>query len=761
MRTGSGRGLKLPADAAPPVPDVRACDREPIRIPASIQPHGHLLVLDAPGMALVQASERAGEVLKLPLPQAFGRPVGDVLALDPLPAGFGERLGADRPDDAPGPVLMGLTAGPDGRRYQMLLHRTQASVLLELEELPQSGIETLEHLYLGLREALARMQSADTVEALAMAAAREVRRLTGFDRVMIYRFDENWHGQVVAEDRNERLPSYLGLHFPASDIPSQARELYTLNRLRLIPDAGYVPVPVVPPLHPRTKRPLDMGFAVLRSVSPVHVEYMRNMGTAASMSVSLVHEGRLWGLISCHHAEPARVSHAVRLACDLVGQVMTIQLAAADQRAKAEHLGRLQAVHQRLLAAMASSPDFASGLMRHRDDLMMLTGAQGVAVVTRDTCLLAGRTPSEEQVHRLAEWLSGRGDDEVFATNELPAILPEAVRFKDAASGLLAVSVSKLHPSFVLWFRPEMVHTVSWGGDPRKPVGDEEGMRLHPRRSFEAWKETVRDTALQWQAAEIDAARNLRSAIVGIVLRKAEEMAELTRELERSNKELEAFSYSVSHDLRAPFRHIVGYSELLKETETGRISEKGRRFIETIIESAVTAGRLVDSLLGFSQMGRTTLHPIDVDMNAMVEDARKALAPDLEGRRIAWRRERLPVVRGDPLMLRQAVTNLLSNAVKYTRIREEAVIEVGCTETEAEWIFVVRDNGTGFDMAYCGKLFGVFQRLHRTEDFEGIGIGLANVRRIIERHGGRTWAEGAVDQGAAFYFSLPRAAERS
>jgi light-regulated signal transduction histidine kinase (bacteriophytochrome) len=344
----------------------------------------------------------------------------------------------------------------------------------------------------------------------------------------------------------------------------------------------------------------------------------------------------------------------------------------------------------------------------------------------------------------------------MFATDNLSEHFPAAQTFADKASGMLSISISKMHASYVLWFRPEVVQTVKWGGDPSKPVQEIAGVqRLHPRHSFEIWKETVRGRALPWSASEIEAVKELRNAVVGIVLRRAEELADLTSELQRSNKELEAFSYSVSHDLRAPFRHIVGYSELLRKQEAEKLSERGRRYIDTIIDSAYTAGTLVDNLLSFSQMGRTSLKPRRVDLRQMVEEVRQKLAIDVGERQVAWKIADLPSAVADPVMIRLVIENLLSNAVKYTRPRAHARIEIGAFRKDGEIVFFVRDNGVGFDMAYVGKLFGVFQRLHRIEEFEGTGIGLANVRRIVERHGGRTWAEGALDQGATFYFSLP------
>jgi len=239
-------------------------------------------------------------------------------------------------------------------------------------------------------------------------------------------------------------------------------------------------------------------------------------------------------------------------------------------------------------------------------------------------------------------------------------------------------------------------------------------------------------------------------------LRKAEELAQLAGELKKSNKELEAFSYSVSHDLRAPLRHIAGYAELLQDFEGDKLSERGMRFLEHIGESARFAGTLVDNLLSFSQMGRSALRFTDVDLNALVDSIRTEMAPDFEGRSLEWRVKPLPRVVGDAAFIHLALRNLLSNAIKYSRTRDHSVIDVGAYEKGTEVVVFVRDNGVGFDMEYAGKLFGVFQRLHRMEEFEGTGIGLASVRRIIERHDGRVWAEGALNEGATFFMALPK-----
>ncbi|KAA0683198.1 ATP-binding protein [Azospirillum brasilense] len=741
--------------------DLDACGREPIHRPGSIQPHGMLLAFSGndAGATLIQASANAAPALALPLEQALGQPLER--ALHPqIATAVRSFLAAGPVPSRPVPVT--VTELPGAGRHQLLAHAVPDAagngvVILELERLDGQETDLLDHVYPRMREALERLDALNAPADLLNCAAQEVRALTGFDRVLIYRFDADWHGTVVAEDGNGRLPSYMDLRFPASDIPTQARELYRLNRQRLIPDAGYAPVPLValPPV-PAGAAPLDLSFSVLRSVSPVHVQYMRNMETASSMSVSILLHGALWGLISCHHREPRAVSYAVRSACDLIAQILSVRIAAVEDRRDAEHRIALQSIQARLLAAMAQADPFIAGLTEHPDDLLHFANASGAAVVFERRCTLVGDTPTEEQVRDLVDWLATQGEPEQFETDSLPALYRAAADFEGKAAGLLAIAVSKLHASYVLWFRPEVVRTVRWGGDPRKPL-DRDGQRLSPRASFETWKETVRHRALPWTAAERDTAAALRHAVIGIVLRKAEELAALSRELARSNKELESFSYSVSHDLRAPFRHIVGYAELLQELESDQLSATGKRYLDVIVDAANSAGTLVDNLLHFSQMGRSELTPVSVDMSVLVAEVRETLAPDTAGRAIEWNIAPLPTVRGDPVMMRLVLQNLLSNAIKYSRDREPARIAVGCEDRPTETIFFVRDNGVGFNQAYEKKLFGVFQRLHRNEEFEGIGIGLANVRRAVERHGGRTWADGRLDKGAIFYFTLPKA----
>ena len=733
--------------------ELAACHREPIHVPGSIQPHGALLVLDPPDLRVVRVSGNIAEWIGRDLDATLGQPVATALGDE-----VATRLAAALADGSieRNPVTINnaqVQVGGDSRSFEVIAHRAGSKLIVELEPTPEDEATLSRRLYAMVRTFLARVEAEPDVVASCQVAAVEIRRITGVDRVLIYCFDPNWDGRVVAEDRNDVLPSYLGLKFPANDIPEQARALYRANRLRLIPDAGYEPIPIVP----ADDDPLDLSFSTLRSVSPIHVEYMRNMGTGSSMSISILVDGELWGLISCHNAAPCLVPFEVRTACDFLGQVLSIQIKAKARQAEFTHRIDRQAAVSRLLTAMSEVDSFVDGLVKAPEVLLDVTEARGAAIFHDGHCFRLGQTPSEEEVEAIAHWFGTAHRSDVFATDSLSRQMPGAddPAVKDLASGVLAVAISQLHHGYILWFRPEVLQTESWGGDPTKnePAGDG---RIHPRKSFEAWKETVRLKSAPWRPSEVEAANDLRKAILEIVLRRAEERAQLSAELERSNKELEAFSYSVSHDLRAPFRHIVGYAELLREEEQSQLSEEGKRYLATIVESAQFAGTLVDNLLAFSRMGRTSIHPVPIHMDTMVREVIREVQSELGDRSIEWRVGDLPEVQGDLMMLRLAMTNLISNAAKYTRQRDLAVIEIHGTIHGSEAIFVVKDNGIGFDMKHVDKLFGVFQRLHRMEEFEGTGIGLANVRRIMSRHGGRAWASGEINQGATFSIALPK-----
>ncbi|SEG20287.1 PAS domain S-box-containing protein [Bryocella elongata] len=508
----------------PSAPDVLNCVDEPIRVPGSIQQHGFFLLTLPDYEVIVAASENSQRFLNVPLRLVVGSKLDDFFEREVMSAfrfhkkicahgedGLGTYLGTFRIGDN---LFSAMThcIGP----YRALEFEQQESVV---------GPETMNAVITNFVSTLNRLR---TEQELCDSLTRQFSQLTGFDRVMLYSFDAEGHGTVLSEINNGRLPSYLGLAFPASDIPAQARDLYVQNTVRIIPDANYVPSPLVgnPSVEPAT---LDLSLSVLRSVSPIHLQYMRNMGTMASMSVSLVLDGKLWGLISGHNAEPKLVPYLIRSACDMLSRMGATQLNAFRASRELEQTRHFHSIQRRLLTLIASEPNYLDALGEHRDVLMDVTNAQGIALLLDGSVRVAGITPPESTLHRLAAWLDSRPEIQTFFTSHLAADLPPeladlAEELRPAASGLLLVRISSVRCRWVVWFRPEVISTIAWAGNPAD--ADKAKETLTPRASFGQWKEIVRGRSREWTQMEIDSAEDFRAALTTISLRRAEEAIE-------------------------------------------------------------------------------------------------------------------------------------------------------------------------------------------------------------------------------------------
>ena len=751
--------------------DLTDCDREPIHMPGAIQPHGVLLVLREPELEVVQASENAEGFFGAPAEALLGRRLDTLLPPDAL-----ERLQAWVAVSElarPAQVSPSLMLSPPAGCCDAIVHRIAGGLVLELEP----HVEGLGDAAMFLQATFERLEAADTIQGLCEAAAREVRRLTGFDRVKVYRFDPDWHGETIAEDRAEHMDSYLGLHFPASDIPQQARRLYTLNRTRIIPDVGYVPARVVPAVNPATGAVLDMSFSVLRSVSPVHVEYLRNMEVQASMSISIVRDGELWGLIACHHARPLRVPYHVRTACELLGQLLALLLTSKQDGEGRRRQAQRRELQARLLETMVRADDFVTGLAEEAEALLALVDAQGAAVVSQDRCVRLGEAPPEETVRALTSWLDARKPELEFHTDRLARSFPGAEAFQQTASGLLAITLSRLQRYYVLWFRPEVPQTVLWAGNPNKAVSetrDGGAPRLHPRQSFQAWQDTLRGRALPWSTAEVEAARELQRAISDVVFVKMEKLARLNASLEASNtaleqanhwlhqrnRELQDFAYVASHDLQEPLRKIRAFGDLLQTEHARELDEAGLHYVERMGHAAARMSDLIADLLGYSRVV-THAEPFEeVKLRNTLDWVLHEMGPALDVPDVRVEIGELPAVEADPEQMRRLFHNLLGNALKFRRAGVPLHVRVASAPAPANeagdaYHIYVTDNGQGFDEKYLDRIFLPFQRLQARGAHEGTGIGLAISKRIVERHGGAITATSTPGEGSTFVVTLP------
>ncbi len=761
--------------------DLTNCDREPIQFSGAIQPHGILFALEVEQLTIVRASENTLSVFGINPLELLGQPIEVILgsanaALLREAAAHGQFRDVN-------PLGMTLRTSGGDLRVEAVLHRSGAQIVLELEPAQIPAAASPRDFQRLVRGGVERFGAVRTVRELCAAAAAEIARETGFDRVMIYRFDDDWHGEVIAEQRARAMTSYLGLHYPSSDIPRQAREIFKRNWLRFIPNVNDRPVAIVP--AGAAAGELDLSQSILRSVSPLHIEYLQNMGVAATMTVSLLKNGELWGLIACHHQTPKMVPYELRFACEIMARTMSLHLGSLEESEDAHYRMRLKSAQLRLLDAMTRGGDVWRALGAAEPDLLSLVGAEGAAIRYGTECTLVGRTPPRADVMAIADWLSANDSAGMFVSDALPLREPAFAPLRDTACGIIALPLSHAKGNYIIWFRPEVIVTVNWGGDPNKSAERaRDGERLTPRKSFDLWCEIVRQHSRSWKPVEIAAAREWRHFVGSLIVERAEQLERVNRELAssnielesllRSNIELDSFAHIASHDLKEPLRGIHNYANFLLEDYGTVVGEDGREKLETLVRLSQRMESLIDSLLRLAGIGRVDLTGSRTDLRRVIDDVLELYGPRLEQCRgsvsIA---APLPFVFVDRVRLGEVFNNLLSNAMKYTdrpprieigvdpdrRPPLEIVANSPALPTRGKFITVfVRDHGIGIRSKHLGSVFQMFKRLHAAQVYGGgTGAGLAIARKIVERHAGHMWAESTFGEGTTFYFTVPAA----
>jgi two-component system, chemotaxis family, sensor kinase Cph1 len=526
--------------------DLSNCEREPIHVPGSIQPRGVLIVVSDPDYVVQQVSENLAGLVGVDWQAAVGRPLAAVLGVAPA-AAIARSASAFGDLRERNPVEITLDVDGDPVPVDALLHRAiiqsapaagdppMSSLVVELEPARGPRPFSFPNTYQAVRGTVGDLNRASSLEELYDITAQAVRTLTGFDRVMVYRYDADYNGEVVAEAKADPLNSFLGLHYPASDIPAQARALYEKNWIRLISDVDYTPAPLRPTAHPANGQPLDLTYSTLRSVSPIHLEYLRNMGVRASMSISLLRDDRLWGLIACHHySGPHAPPYATRAAAEFLGSTLSLRLV---DRAQQEEIHRALRVRSTLAwltgATLDESRPLAETLLG-TPNLLDLLPADGVAVSLQGRRGSLGSELPAGLADEIASWAARRGED-VVRSDSLPQLAPQLDLPVDLACGVLVLPLPD--GQYVLWFRGEVVRDIDWGGDPaNKAIAEREGdtTRLSPRKSFDRWRETVRGRSEPWTDEQLTEASELRTDLLEALYARSRSIVRAAETLQRS-----------------------------------------------------------------------------------------------------------------------------------------------------------------------------------------------------------------------------------
>ena len=505
-------------DLAPgTVIDLTNCDREPIHLLGAIQPIGVLIALSADWM-VSRVSANIGEFFDTSPADLIGLPASTILTSDAIHA-MRNRLALLRSPNSVERMFRCEAAG-DGRFFDVALHLSNGTVILELEPSTERDYGDATGTVRGM---IIRLDQTADVTRFLNEGARQVRALTGFDRVMIYCFDHDQSGEVVAEAAKSGIGSFIGLHYPASDIPAQARELYKRSLIRMITDIDAVPVRMMPELDEH-KRPLDLSLAVLRSVSPIHVEYLRNMGVKASMSISIVVEGELWGLFACHHYSPRCPSFERRSVCELFSQMFSMRLESRERKTTVEFERHARDLCDQLLSGVASDETLLNDPEWLSSILISAIPADGVGVWINGNYAFSGQTPDTRSFSQIIRALGATASGKVFATDCIADLVPEASAFASQAAGMLTIPISRTPRDYVVLFRAERVRAVRWAGDPHRPAEyGPNGPRLTPRKSFDEWKELVENRSEPFTPSQVRVAETLRATLIEVVLRLADE----------------------------------------------------------------------------------------------------------------------------------------------------------------------------------------------------------------------------------------------
>lgn len=732
------------------------CLEERIHFSGCIQPHGTLIACESEHLTITHISENTTTLFSKAAPELIGCSLAEVFPQRVFTqiTSMLERV-SNQTDTNTGTVQIFeclWCGGEDAVEVQILLHHN-ADNLIILELVPSSIRTTNDFLsfYQTVREAARALQAAPDFQTLCEQMTHEIAQITGFDRVMVYQYDQQYNGQVIAETKTPHLQPLLGLHFPDIDT-RPCRPVYQLLWSRIISDITVPDVAIIPDCNQDSSAPLDLTYSLLRGISSCHKEYLQNMEVRATLVLSIIHNNQLWGLVSCHHSQPYSFSYETQQACEFLSQVFAVELTFKQQQQNYQYHLQLKTIQEQLVEQLSQPKNSIAGLCAGNPHLLSLFEASGAAVHWQNEYHTCGDVPEKSDILTLVDWLDEQQPKNVFATDHLSECFPAAKAFAEIVSGVLAIAISP--GNYLMWFRPEVIQTVNWAGDPRS-ASDEEGESppLSPRTSFELWQEIVVGHSLPWKACELEVAKNFRQAIVKIVLSQAAALQKLNQDLERSNAELERFAYIASHDLQEPLNLVASYVQLLEMRYGAEFDEDGKDFINFAVEGVTHMQTLIDDLLAYSRIGTRAQKFAHVETQAALDRVLKQLRPRIEQSQAVITADALPTVWGDGTQLLQLFQNLIGNALKFCQ-EGQPQIQIQVQAQGEQWQFSIQDNGIGIDPQFQERIFLIFQRLHTRDEYPGTGIGLAICKKIVAHHGGEIWVESELGQGTTMHFTL-------
>lgn len=630
-------------------------------------------------------------------------------------------------------------------------------LVIELEPTPQLSYEAAKQwvpMDVDVRALLPDVEDCESINDVADAIAKVFKSYIGFDSVMVYQFDKSYSGEVIGEAIREASRSFKGLKFPASDIPKQARELYLSNRVRCVYDVEEQPVGLIPKLNDTERPPLDLSMSMVRCVSPIHIQYLKNMGVRSSFSVSLVFEDKLWGLIACHNSQPLYIDQKKRLVCESLGHLYAWQLHTKALHEKKEQFQTRQRMLNGIVHQLTTFANPLEAIVQKEKQLLAVAEACGMAVVTPTGNYLTGKTPPESTLEFLLEKFAITNSEQSIAINRLGDEVTNNCDL-NGIRGMYISCVSSKLGYYTVWFREQRDKTIRWAG--KEAATKDVGKSLTPRNSFDMYLQSVADESLEWTEDDKLIIEGFDHLFIPYALSLKASLDKQISKLEELDKAKDQFLASISHELRSPLNSIVGWTDLAL-MDVGNV-ERMKDALGVIKRAASTQAALINDILDLSRIisGTMKLSTHSLKVANAIEEVAKSFEAGFASKNIQLTiscDDQHTQILGDSLRIKQVINNLLSNALKFTA--KGGTVHVLGRREHSNYLFRVKDNGKGMTRDQLSHVFDRFYQGKNEHNRHGLGLGLSIVKSLVEMHGGEIYVESeGLNTGTTFFVSLP------
>ncbi len=724
------------------------CHEEPIHIPGSIQSFGYLIGIDAESQTITFFSRNIADIFKIErLDELFGREISD------FPESFKSII-----DSEIYTSLEQFTRRKnetyfdkifiDGKYYHFSVYRSDAYIFLEFEEVIINPDKRISNKY-------DNFYIIDNEQELWDHLLETLSKVVNYDRMMIYKFMMDGSGKVIAEKKNEDMESFLGLHYPESDIPKQARQLYLKKRKRIFSNVYADTVPILS----KKEENIDLTFSASRAMSPVHAQYLKNSGVASSFSVSIIIDDHLWGLVTCQNIKPKHIDLEDRVQAGIFTALAANAYSSFKSKSELNYRLELNEKLSQLKTKFLKHNHLSDSLIESKTELKNLPEADGLAIVSDESIVTAGTTPDSGSIDRIIKWALANTKDRIYVSRNFLKDHGKELNLSDDAAGIIIYFIERDKNEMLIWFRKEFDEHINWAGSPEKTVSvfsqnGEERQMVSPRTSFRIFIENIKGHSRRWNSRNISAVQAVRDLILETSHKNYNAIKRLNDELKKVNEELDSFSYTISHDLGTPLTVMKLNAQMLLNNLKDD-SEKSKTKINTIIEEIDNMAEMMHDVL---QLSRAKYSEIQLESLKTIPTIRKIS----ENAKMTYGSptseiiiKECPDVMADKTMLHQVFLNIINNAVKYSSHKDYPKVEIEGTEDGQTIIYRISDNGIGIPEEEKHKMFKIFNRMDNAKKFKGNGVGLSIVHRIMKRIGGNVDYE-SNKEGTSFILTFKK-----